>query len=135
MSGEMAVRGAVLSALRSDAALMSLVNLVSDGEPLKASPPWLQLGEAVASGWGARGVSGLALRLPIQLIVRGDDLARVTEVLARVDAVLAGIDGDLGGDAGDWRITSLRFERSRILRGRTGWRASVDYAVRAARVN
>ncbi|MCW2406776.1 hypothetical protein M2336_003405 [Sphingobium sp. B1D7B] len=131
MSGEMAVRGAVIAALRNDADLMALVNLVSNGEPIKASPPWLLVGETVSTGWGARDVTGLALRLPIQLVVRGDDLARVTAVLARVDAVLAGVDGDLG----DWRITSLRFERSRILRSRTEWRASADYAVRAARLN
>jgi hypothetical protein len=131
MSGDMALRGAIIAALRGDAALGGLVNLVSDGEPVKASPPWLLVGESSATGWGAQGVSGLTMRQPIQLIVRGDDLARVTSVMERVDAVLAGMDSDLG----EWTITSLRFERSRIVRSRTEWRASVDYAVRAARLN
>jgi hypothetical protein len=56
MSGELAVRGAMLSALRSDATLPTLVNQMSDGVPEKASAPWLMLGESTASGW-ARGES------------------------------------------------------------------------------
>jgi hypothetical protein len=64
------------------------------------------------------------------LVLRGDDLARVTAIIERIDAALAATEPDLG----DWRITSLRFERSRILRSRTEWRVTADYAVRAARV-
>ena len=131
MSGEMIVRAAMLAALRGDAALMALVNQVSDGEPVKASAPWLLLGDTSVTGWGARGVDGLSLRQPLMLTVRGDDLARVTGVIERIDVVLRGMDGALG----DWRITSLRFERSRIVRSRSEWRANLDYAVRAARLH
>lgn len=131
MSGELAVRGAILGALRGDPVLMAMVNQVSDGEPVKASAPWLMLGDATASGWGARGVDGLTLRQPLLLVLRGDDLGRVTDILARIDDALTGIDSMLG----DWRITSLRFERSRIVRSRTEWRASIDYAVRMARLS
>ncbi|MBN8830026.1 MAG: DUF3168 domain-containing protein [Sphingomonadales bacterium] len=130
MSGEFAVRGAVLAALRQDAELLGLVNQVSDGEPAKATAPWLLVGDPAGNGWGARGVDGLSLRQPLLLTLRGDDLARVTEILARIDIVLGAIHGDLGV----WRITSLRFERSRITRNRTEWRAAVDYLVRAARL-
>lgn len=130
MSGAILVRSAVLAALRGDEMLAGLVNQVSDGAPIKASAPWLLLGDPAIAGWGARGVDGLSLRQPIQIMLRGDDLARVTAILDRVDAALAAIDGDLGA----WRITSLRFERSRIARSRTEWRAAVDYAVRAARL-
>jgi hypothetical protein len=130
MSGELAVRAAILAALQDDLPLAGLVNQVSDGEPVKASAPWLLVGDAITTGWGARGVDGLTLHQPIQLVLRGDDLARVMAILERVDTVLAAIDGDLG----EWRITSLRFERSRIVRGRTEWRAGIDYAVRAARI-
>jgi hypothetical protein len=130
MSGELAVRGAMLSALRNDATLQTLVNQMSDGVPEKASAPWLMLGECTASGWGARGVEGLSLRQSLLLVLRGEDLARVTAIIGRVDAALAASEPELG----DWRITSLRFERSRILRSRTEWRVTADYAVRAARV-
>jgi len=131
MTGALVVRAAIVGALRADATLAGLVNQVSDGEPVKASAPWLIVGDPATTGWGARGVDGLSLRQPLLLALRGDDLARVTAILARVDAVLASLDGDLG----DWRITSLRFERSRITRSRTEWRAAVDYLVRAVRVH
>jgi hypothetical protein len=130
MSGELAVRSAMLAALRGDAILSTLVNQLSDGVPDKASAPWLMLGESTASGWGARSVEGLSLRQSLLLVLRGDDIARVMAIIERVDAALAATELDLG----DWRITSLRFERSRILRSRTEWRVSADYAVRAAKV-
>jgi len=135
MSGAFIVRAAIHDALSGDGTLATLVNQVSDGEPVKASAPWLQVGDPVVTGWGARGVEGLTLRQPIQLVLRGDDLPRVTAILDRVDAVLGAIDGELGdGAPGGWRITGLRFERSRIVRSRTEWRVSVDYVVRAARL-
>lgn len=130
MSAELAARAAILAALAGDAELGALVNQISDGEPVKASTPWLMIGEAAALGWGARGVDGVALRQTMMLTARGDDLGAVTTILARVDAVLANIDGALG----DWRLTSLRFERSRISRSRGEWRATIDYALRLARL-
>jgi len=130
MSAELAARAAILAALEGDSQLGGLVNQISDGEPVKASPPWLMIGETAALGWGARGVDGVALRQPISLVLRGDDLGAVTAILARIDVVLGSMDGDLGV----WRVTSLRFERSRISRSRADWRATIDYAIRLARL-
>jgi hypothetical protein len=130
MSAELAARAAMLAALSGDAALAALVNQISDGEPLKASAPWLLIGDAVSTGWGARGVDGVTLRQPIQLVLRGDDLTAVTAILDRIDAALRGITNA----AGAWRITSLRFERSRISRNRAEWRATMDYALRLVRL-
>lgn len=130
MSGALAVRDAMLATLRADAALAALVNQVSEGDPHKASPPWLMLADGVAGGWGARGVAGLTLRQPVQLTLRGDDAAPVNAILAQVDAALAGMDAPPDG----WRITSLQAERVRVARGRTGWRVTIDYVVRAARL-
>lgn len=130
MSGELVARAAILDALAGDATLLALVNQISDGAPVKASPPWLLVGDPVAIGWGARGVDGLTLRQPLQLVLRGDDLSAVTAILDRIDAVLRVLPGDLG----DWRITSLAFERSRIGRTSAEWRANIDYALRLARL-
>jgi len=130
MSGAVVVRGAIHAALSGDAGLAALVQQVSDGAPLKASAPWLHLDDSAAAGWGARGVDGIALRQPIRLILRGDDGARAEAVVARVEAVLAGMASDVGG----WRITSLRLEQARLVHGRTGWRVTLNYAVRAARL-
>ncbi len=131
MSGATALRGAMLAALRTDGALAALVNQVSDGLPVTASPPWLLVGDPVATGWGARGIEGVALRLPLLVTVRGDGSGQIAQILDAVAAALAALDGEL---VDGWRITDLRCERSRIVRGRTEWRASADYAVRAARL-
>jgi hypothetical protein len=128
--GELAARAALLAALRGDAALAALVNQISDGEAVKASPPWLRLDDAATLGWGARGVEGVTLRQPIALALRGDQLGAVTAILDRVDTVLRAVSDDLG----DWRITSLLFERSQIGRSRGEWRASVIYSIRLARL-
>jgi hypothetical protein len=132
MSGpaDLAARAAILAALRGDAALGALVNLVSDGEPVKASPPWLRVDDAVALGWGARGVQGVTLRQPIQLMLRGDQRDAVTAILDRIDMVLRAMPDE----AGDWKITSLAFDRSQIARSRNEWRASVTYSIRLTRL-
>lgn len=130
MSGAVVVRAAIHAALSGDAELAALVQQVSDGVPAKASAPWLQLDDSAATGWGARGVDGIALRQPIRLTLRGDDGTRAEAVVARIEAVLAAMESDVGG----WRITSLQLDRARIVHGRAGWRVTLDYAVRAARL-
>lgn len=131
MSGEMIARAAVIAALRGDEALSALVNSIDDGEPAKASVPWLRIGEASTTGWGARGVEGIALRLTLQLAVRGDEEAAVGAIIDRMGAVLAELPADL--DEG-WRITSLRRERARLSRRHNEWRATGDLMLRLARL-
>ena len=130
MSADLLARAAIVAALKGDASLVDRVNQIADGEPVKASPPWLLVGSAVASGWGARGVDGVTVRQTIELALRGDQLSAVTAILDRVDAALRAMDGALG----DWRVTSLRFDRSRIRRNGTEWRAAVDYSIRMVRL-
>ena len=52
MSGEIELRAALVGQLRGDAALNALVNRVHDGEPAKASPPTVVVGEALGK-WTA----------------------------------------------------------------------------------
>ncbi len=78
MSAELAARAAIVAALGGDEALAGLVNQIADGEPVKASPPWLLVGAATATGWGARGVDGVTLRQTLELNLRGDQLSAVT---------------------------------------------------------
>lgn len=131
MTGELRTRDAMIALLRSDAALLLLVNQISDGDPGKASPPWLRVGDAVATDWGARQVDGRTMRLPIQLALRGDALAPVAAIVERVDTLLREATLDIA----PWRITLLRLERSQIGRNQTGWSATMDYTVRLARLH
>ena len=40
----------------------------------------------------------------------------------------------MNGELGDWRVTNLAFERSRIRRSGTAWRAAADWSIRMARL-
>jgi hypothetical protein len=131
MSGELRARDAILSLLRADSDLAALLNQVSDGDPGKASAPWLRVGEASSNSWGARGVDGRTLRLPIQLSLRGDQMAPVAAIIDQVDTIIRDANPML--DA--WRITLLRLERSRISRTQAGWSVAMDYALRVVRLS
>ncbi|MCE7798649.1 DUF3168 domain-containing protein [Sphingobium sufflavum] len=131
MSGVLALRQVLLTALRGDAALMALVNSVEDGGAVKQSPPALMLGQMAASEWGAKGVRGLSVRVPLTLIDRGDAPDRIDAAAARVGVVMDA----LSGEAGAWRIGIVRFDRSRTVRSADGqWSMMVDYLARLSRI-
>ncbi len=129
MSAEIQAREAIRAALTESVTLSALVNQISDGDPAKASSPWLMLGEGSASGFGARGVDGVALRVPVILTLRGDAPGDVDAVLDALGAAMRTVPDMIG----DWKVTALRFERSRLRRDKAGWRVVSDYALRLVR--
>ena len=131
MSAEVAVWAAIFAALRSDAALMALVHGVHDGAPGRAATPHAYVGECLGADWGGKDVEGRELRLTIGLAVAEETPARLAAMIARVDPAIGA-----AGMADGWRIVSARLLRSRVAReggGAPGWRAVVDYRVRAVR--
>ncbi|HUD93428.1 tail completion protein gp17 [Sphingobium sp.] len=131
MGAEVAVRAAVIAALRADGALMDQVNALYDGEPGRAAAPYGVVGECLGADWGGKDVEGRELRLTIALVVAEETPGRLAGMMARVDPAI----GAAGAQDG-WRIVSARLLRSRVARnggGGSGWRAVVDYRVRAVR--
>lgn len=130
MSAEVAVRAAVIAALRADGALMDEVNGLYDGEPGRAAAPLAFVGECLGADWGGKDVEGREVRLTIGLVVADEGPGRLAGMMARVDPAI-GVAEAVGG----WRIVSARLLRSRVARGggSTGWRAVVDYRMRAVR--
>ncbi len=130
MSGTVKLRAVLIAALRADAALMALVNSVEDGAAPKTSAPALLLGEMAATEWGARGIEGLAVRVPITLIDRSDRTDRLEDAAERVRAVIAA----LPAMAEDWRIGAVLLDRSRSTRGSDGrWALLLEYRARLSR--
>ena len=111
MSAEVAVRAAVIEALRGDAALMAAVHAVHDGEPARAAAPHAHVGECLGADWGGKDVAGRELRLTIGLTVADETPARLAAMIARIDPAL----GAAGVREG-WRIVSARLLRSRVAR-------------------
>jgi hypothetical protein len=132
MSAEVAVRAAVIEALRGDAALMAAVHAVHDGEPARAAAPHAHVGECLGADWGGKNVAGRELRLTIGLTVADETPARLAGMIARIDPALGAASVREG-----WRIVSARLLRSRVARAGggagAGWRAVMDYRLRAVR--
>ncbi|WP_150291905.1 tail completion protein gp17 [Sphingobium estronivorans] len=130
MSAEVAVRGAVVEALRGDADLMAGLNGLFDGASGRASAPYGVVGDCVALDWGAKDVEGRELALTVSLFDAGESPARLAALLERVDPVLRAVEGAEG-----WRLVSVRLARSRVARmgARDGWQALVDYRLRVVR--
>jgi hypothetical protein len=132
---EIAMRGALLAALRGHAELAAQLNGVHDGTPLQASPPYAVVGEALTSEWGTKDAPGYELRIGIGLIDGADDNGRLGGMMMLADAAVRGVAAPEG-----WQIGSVAFLRSRVLRRtRTaregGWSATMDYRVRMLRAD
>lgn len=135
MSGEVALRNRVLATLRGDGALMALVNRVEDGVGPRQSAPLLILGQLAATEWGARGLRGLSVRVPLTIMDRADVPDRLDAASARIEVVMNDLAGPLVSGAGDWTIGIVRFDRSRTVRAADGqWSMLIDYLVRLSRL-
>lgn len=127
MSCILSLRATMIAALGADTALMALVNSVEDSGAPKMSAPALIVNDLTATDWGARGVTGQLVRIPLVLVDRSDRPDRLADASARVDAVMAGLPVTIDG----WRLGTLRLDRSRALRGLDGrWSLFLDYLAR-----
>jgi hypothetical protein len=123
MSGESALQVAALAALRGVAGL----NGVYPGAPVKATPPYAELGDLLGLDWSVKDRVGREVRLQVTLRDVGDSPARVQALADSVGAAIEGLPGDLGG----WCIASLVLVRTRLGGGPAGrWSMSVEYRVR-----
>lgn len=132
MSAEVAVRAAVIAALRADGPLMDGLNGLYDGEPARASAPYGHVGDTIAADWGGKEVEGREVRLTIGLRADGETPARLADLIARIDPAIG-----LAQVHGGWRVVTARLIRSRVMRESartpTAWRAVIDYRLRAVR--
>ncbi len=120
MSAELAVRGAVIAALRADAMLMAGLNGLYDGEPVRASAPYGHVGDCIGTEWGGKQVEGREVRLTIGLQDAGETPGRLAGMIGRIDPAIG--------------AAQARLVRSRVMRsgGRppSGWQAVIDYRLR-----
>lgn len=131
MSAEMAVRAAVVAALKGDGALTGGLNSVHNGDPGRCALPYAVVGEAIGSDWGGKDVAGREVRLTISLFETATE--RLGPRIARVEAVLGAVPPHDG-----WRIVTARLARSRVARMDRqnpggGWQAILDYRLRAVK--
>lgn len=129
MSAERVVRGAIAAAVR--AALAGQVNGVFVGPPVRASPPWIEVAEALSGDWGTKDARGREVRVAV--IVRDatelpDRLGMLSDAAERaIEAMPRLLDG--------WRVASVAFVRARTAGDGPGrWMALSEYRVRVLEI-
>ncbi len=122
-SAESVVQAAALAALRAVAGL----NGVYLAPPVKATPPYAELGDLLSSDWSVKDRAGRELRLAVTVRDAGESNARAQTLAGAVGAAIEGLPRDLDG----WRVASVVLLRSRVRGGPPGrWSATVEYRVR-----
>lgn len=122
-SAESVVQAAALAALRG----IDGLNGVYLAPPVKATPPYAELGDLLSGDWSVKDRAGRELRLAVTVRDTAESNARVQGLAGAVGAAIEALPRDLAG----WRVASVVLVRSRVRGGPPGrWSASVEYRVR-----
>ncbi|NIJ21622.1 hypothetical protein FHS95_003325 [Sphingomonas naasensis] len=124
---------ALAQALRTHAPLGVAINGVFDAPPARAVRPYAVVEEAVLTDWSTKDMAGREGRLTIALFDLGERTSRLRALTGEVSAALAAVPRDLGEG---WRIVSLDFVRSRVVReGEARTAAIIEFRVRVLQAN
>lgn len=130
MSAEGVLADAVATALRQavgQAGALAALNGVFAGPPVKASPPWAEIGEVLGTDWGTKDRAGAELRIAVTLRDAGETAARVQAMGAAAGAAILALPRVLAG----WEVASVALARSRLAGTAPGrWSMTLDYRVR-----
>lgn len=123
MSADSALQAAVLAAVRDIAGL----NGVYLGPPVKATPPYAELGDLLSIDWGVKDRAGRELRVGVTVRDAAETSGRAQELAGLVGAAIEGLPRDLDG----WSVASVVMVRARTSGGAASrWAASVEYRIR-----
>jgi hypothetical protein len=110
------------------AALRAIDGLgIYDGPPVQAVAPYAIVETGPEIDWSHKSGAGRELRLAVTLRDKGERPERIRRMAAAAEAAVAGIGQDLGA----WRVVTLRFQRSRLIRDRSGeWVGVMEFRAR-----
>ncbi|MBJ7526033.1 MAG: DUF3168 domain-containing protein [Sphingomonadaceae bacterium] len=122
-----ALQAAAVAALSAHPVLAAQLTGIYDGPPPRAAFPYIAVTDGVTSDWGTKTKQGREIRLAFTVWDDGESATRLTNLMGHVDDALLAIPRDLPG----WRIASLVFLRSMVLRDPAGpWAGLVEHRVR-----
>lgn len=129
MSAEGVVQAALVAVL--EAGLAGSVNGVFAGRPARVSPPYAIVGEVIGADWGTKSARGRELRVAVTLRDAHETAARAIDLGAAAGDAIEVLPRDLDG----WRVGSVAFVRSRVLRESGGsWAVMIEHRVRVMEV-
>lgn len=122
-----ALQAAAVSALAAHPVLADALTGIYDGPPPRAVFPYVAINDGIASDWSTKTGVGREIRLALTVWDDGESATRLSNLMSHVeDAVLA-----IPRDLTDWRIASLVFVRSMVVRDPAGpWAGLVEHRVR-----
>ena len=125
MSADEAVRGALIEALRADAAFDGVAGLGI--EPTAGSLPQVDVAWPLGSDWGTKSETGRELRTLVTLRVAKGQRARLPDMVEATERAGASLGGIIDG----WSVGSAVLMRTQISDERDGVRfARVEHRVR-----
>ena len=121
------LQAAAVAALTAHPVLANALTGVYDGPPPRAAFPYVAINDGIASDWSTKTNAGREIRLALTVWDDGESTTRLSNLMSHVeDAVLA-----IPRDLPNWRIASLVFLRSMVVRDPAGpWAGLVEYRVR-----
>lgn len=103
------------------------LNGTHDGPPIQAAFPYALIDAGPESDWSHKSGTGRELRLAVTIRDQGERPARLRALMRAVDDAIGALDGELAG----WRLVTMVFLRSRMLREPgAAWAAAIDYRAR-----
>jgi len=99
---------------------------VFDAPPVRSAWPYVVIDMPVLSDWGTKDAAGREGRVVVQLFDEGEVPVRLRTLAAAAEGAVLSAPVALDG----WRIVSLVFVRSRVVREGKGWIGSVEFRVR-----
>jgi hypothetical protein len=128
MSGAVAVaQAALVAALEAHPTLPTLVTGIYDGPPPRAAYPYLVVSDSVSIDWSTKTARGREVSLIVTLWDERGGPHTMHDIMSAIEDAVQAMPRDLPG----WRIATLNFVRSRILRTNAGpWSGLVEHRVR-----
>lgn len=122
-----AVQKGAVAAMRAHAPLAGAVSGIFDGVPAGACYPYVAMAESPCADWSHKSGRGREVRLAVTLWDDGRRAARLHELMREAETAIEGMALALDG----WRVVSLQFLRSRVVRDADGpWAGMIAYRVR-----
>lgn len=118
---------AAVSALEAHPVLGTELSGVYDDPPPRAAFPYVSIGDNFTSDWSTKTAKGREIRLALTVWDEGEVASRLSSLMGHVEGAIAALPRDLSG----WRIASLVFLRSFVVRDAAGpWAGLVEFRVR-----
>ncbi len=122
-----ALQAAAVSALAAHPVLADALTGIYDGPPPRAVFPYVAINDGIVSDWSTKTGAGREIRLALTVWDDGESATRLSNLMSHVEDAVVAIPRDMP----DWRIASLVFVRSMVVRDPAGpWAGLVEHRVR-----